>query len=1062
MKVRVVKTPSFAGGGLYDNGYELSPGEFAGVAKGYTDAIKNNIGAGFNFMSAASPTLGLALNNDKIQKTLGFETPATSTPGQAQSTSKSSGSGLGSLASTLGSAASTASTLSSLGSLLGGAGSATGAAAGAAGGAAGLAGLASSLGPLVAIASDKRVKENIQRVGETYDGQNIYRFNYKGDPHTQLGLIAQEVEKTGNADSVYNVNGIKMVDYNGATQDAAQKGKFMNGGNYRKKLSRTMMYAEAGGPTNPQLLQAYHTIANELASGADPNALVGQFVDTGMNYDDAQEIVSQVMDFMNPTSEETMPQAQMGGGMNAGMFAGQSMEPHIIDKPLMKDGGYTFITSQPAYTQKSYNYFGTSNAPARDSYTDNQPITTSVKAVPREDATIEAEKGEYIFSDTGLYKIQGKKHSQGGTPLAAKGGEFIFSDHKDMSIDPKLQKEANLKVSSAKSLMEHTPAKVLERNVDVKEFNRLKVIVNDPKSDPITKKTANFMLEKMQGKLDVIAKLQEANKQPNPVEIKDQYLEQPEVQDDINEQKQFAQGGFNLPTYEGGDYVMDPKRAAAISQAFGAFDSAPAYATTPQTNNTDFSNVLGTPGNPLTFGSLVSRGFNQQRAATSPYFDAGTPANTNPGTPVIGGGPSATTPTNTPPSEQDIFLQGTPETNRLKALQASGYTVAFSPRIGKGDTRVPSVQAKQDSGLYGDVQLSELGEFKNRHKWYFDKHPNWNASNPDDVKDFQSTYNTEFKKKYGYDYYSANRGFNKIDSMFGEYTYNSPGLDINGQPISGSTSTSGTTSTTGGTPSGRTYTGTEYDNVLQNPYDEVRARRASQYMMNVASNKPYFTYAAPVNTPFTEAGRMSSQPLLDEAAKARYSANQLASRFGDSTQRMMAAAQQNDAVNKGLFNIDRYNTEAEAQNRAQNLLRSSAAANTWNDRLKQTYDQNTNVLDKMNYANAAYYNQYANALNKDVLDQYYSDRDLQTAYLPYLSSYDVQNPDGTWTKRVAAPTYLNGRPNPNWNAWNTSAVASATSKDDNTSLTKTIQTLKDQGFNLDQISRMLGKQKISE
>ena len=1007
MKVRVVKTPSFAGGGLYDNGYELSPGEFAGVAKGYTDAIKNNIGAGFNFMSAVSPTLGLAVNNDKIQKTLGFETPATSTPGQAQSTSKSSGSGLGSLTSTLGSAAGAANSLSSLGSLLGGAGSAAGAAtgaAGAAGGAASALGGLSSLLPLLALS----------------EGGNIPGMRYTSRRRPLSRTFKQ---------------------HGGFYQDGGQ-----------------------ASSTDPHLLQAYHTIANELANGQDPNALVGQFVDTGMNYDDAQEIVSQVMDFMNPTSEETMPQAEMGGGMNAGMFAGQSMEPHIIDKPLMKDGGHTFVTSQPAYTQKSYNYFGTSNAPARDSYTNNQPITTSVKAVPREDATIEAEKGEYIFSDTGLYKIQGKKHSQGGTPLAAKGGEFIFSDHKDMSIDPKLQKEANLKVSSAKSLMEHTPAKVLERNVDVKEFNRLKVIVNDPKSDPITKKTANFMLEKMQGKLDVIAKLQEANKQPNPVEIKDQYLEQPEVQDDINEQKQFAQGGFNLPTYEGGDYVMDPKRAAAISQAFGAFNSAPAYNTTQSSSNINFSNVPGTPGNPLTFDNLAASGFRGTGAThpNAPYFDAGTPANTNPGTPVIGGGPSATTPTNTPPSEQDIFLQGTPETNRLKALQASGYTVAFSPRIGKGDTKVPSVQGKQDSGLYGDVQSNELGEFKNRHKWYFDKHPNWNASNPDDVKDFQSTYNTEFKKKYGYDYYSADRGFNKIDSMFGEYTYNSPGFDINGQPISGSTSTSGTTSTTGGTPSGRTYTGTEYDNVLQNPYDEVRARRASQYMMNVASNKPYFTYAAPVNTPFTEAGRMSSQPLLDEAAKARYSANQLASKFGDSTQRMIGAAQQNDAVNKGLFDVNRYNTEAEAQNRAQNLLRSSAAANTWNDRLKQTYDQNTNVLDKMNYANAAYYNQYANALNKDVLDQYYSDRDLQTAYLPYLSSYDVQNPDGTWTKRVAAPTYLNGRPNPNWNAWNTSAVASATSKDDNTSLTKTIQTLKDQGFNLDQISKMLGKQKISE
>ena len=41
--------------------------------------------------------------------------------------------------------------------------------------------------------SDERLKENIEQVGKTNDGQNIYRYNYKGDPRSQIGLIAQEV-----------------------------------------------------------------------------------------------------------------------------------------------------------------------------------------------------------------------------------------------------------------------------------------------------------------------------------------------------------------------------------------------------------------------------------------------------------------------------------------------------------------------------------------------------------------------------------------------------------------------------------------------------------------------------------------------------------------------------------------------------------------------------------------------------------------------------------------------------------------------------------------------------
>ena len=1027
MKVRVIKTPSFAAGGLYDSGYQLSPGETQAMIQGYTNAAKSVAGAAKSFGSAAMPVAALTHDalNDPNQTLI--KTALSVAGGPA-----------GSMAS---------SALGSMGSAAGAAGAAgTGAAAaGATGAAAGAAGAAASIAPLAALASDKRVKENIERVGETYDGQNIYRFNYKGDPHTQLGLIAQEVEKT-DKDSVYNVNGIKMVDYNSATEDAAQKGKFMNGGNYRKKLSKTMTYAEGGTTTDPQLLAAYRSIANELANGQDPNALVGQFVDSGMNYDDAQEIVSQVMDFMNPTSEEQMPQAQMGGGMNAGMFAGQSTEPsNIIEKPIMRDGGQTFVTSQNAYTQKSHNYFGTSNAPARDSYTDNDEITTSVKAVPREDATIEAEKGEYIFSEQGLYKIEGKKHSKGGTPLAARGGEFIFSAHKDMSIDPQLQKEAGLKKHSSKSLADNTPAKVLERNIDVKEYNRLKAIVDNPKSDVVTKKTAQFMLEKMDSKIQVIAKLQEANKQPDPVEIKDQYLEQPQVQDEINEQKQFAYGGQNLPMYETAGPTMDPKRAAAISNAVNT-----TYAPWYNTNTTPATTTTTQPA-----------------TQTKPVA----PATNNP--------------------ESLVFDPATSEAQRLNELSGDNYNVTYSPRIASGNLKVPAMQPKEKSGLYGDVQTSELGEFKNRHKWYFDKNPNWNAANPENVKDFQTKYDQEYAKQFGFSYFPGNRKFNAIDSMFGEYTFNAPGLMLNKNvepaktPDTTPTPTttpnttpteksSETTVTTETTPQGmsttektettpeKVYTGTEYDNVLKDPYDKIRAMQASQYLNNVIANKPYFTYAAPVNAPLTEAQKMSYQPFLDEAAKARYSANQLASKFGDSTQRMIAAAQQNDAVNKAGFEIGKYNTEAETQNRNQNLLRDSARTNTWNDRLKQAYDQNTNVLDKMNFANAAYYNQSSKARQEDILGKYYADRDLQTAYIPYLDTYDVQNPNGTWTKRVAAPTYLNGQPNPNWSGYGSSAVNKMALKQNNNSLKTTIQALKEEGFDQDQIIKILGRQKLDE
>lgn len=62
-------------------------------------------------------------------------------------------------------------------------------------------------------ASDKRVKENIRKVGNV-EGKNIYSYSYKHDPaHAKhIGVMAQGVEKT-NPDAVREIDGIKHVDY---------------------------------------------------------------------------------------------------------------------------------------------------------------------------------------------------------------------------------------------------------------------------------------------------------------------------------------------------------------------------------------------------------------------------------------------------------------------------------------------------------------------------------------------------------------------------------------------------------------------------------------------------------------------------------------------------------------------------------------------------------------------------------------------------------------------------------------------------------------------------------
>jgi hypothetical protein len=74
--------------------------------------------------------------------------------------------------------------------------------------------------------SDRRTKEAIEPIGETYDGQTIYRFRYKGMDQTQIGLMADEVEQITPEAVREGADGFKRVDYHAATNNAVLEGAF--------------------------------------------------------------------------------------------------------------------------------------------------------------------------------------------------------------------------------------------------------------------------------------------------------------------------------------------------------------------------------------------------------------------------------------------------------------------------------------------------------------------------------------------------------------------------------------------------------------------------------------------------------------------------------------------------------------------------------------------------------------------------------------------------------------------------------------------------------------------
>lgn len=78
-----------------------------------------------------------------------------------------------------------------------------------------LSGLGSVAGGLFSL-SDERMKEDKERIGETDDGIGIYSYRMKGSPQTQIGLMAQEVQKKKPRAVKRRTDGLLAVNYDKA------------------------------------------------------------------------------------------------------------------------------------------------------------------------------------------------------------------------------------------------------------------------------------------------------------------------------------------------------------------------------------------------------------------------------------------------------------------------------------------------------------------------------------------------------------------------------------------------------------------------------------------------------------------------------------------------------------------------------------------------------------------------------------------------------------------------------------------------------------------------------
>jgi hypothetical protein len=137
-------------------------------------------------------------------------------------------------------------------------------------------------------------------------------------------------------------------------------------------------------------------------------------------------------------------------------------------------------------------------------------VNQSLKPVNVEDANLEAELGETAFvpDESGipaLYKIGGKRHYNGGTPLDLPEDSFIFSRDKKMKIGgPILESFGKNKDTKDK----FTPAE-LSSQYKINDFRK---VLADPNTDKTQRDTAELMIRNYNLKLAKLGLVQESIK----------------------------------------------------------------------------------------------------------------------------------------------------------------------------------------------------------------------------------------------------------------------------------------------------------------------------------------------------------------------------------------------------------------------------------------------------------------------------------------------------------------------------------------------------------------------
>lgn len=291
-----------------------------------------------------------------------------------------------------------------------------------------------------------------------------------------------------------------------------------------------------------------------------------------------------------------MAQDQLGqtAFIPAGTTDPTMMYGKVKEIPLKKKGGIHMGRNKGIPYYNPHKGFAQEVHPDAMGDSSEKDIASSLTPIDREEANVEAEKGELVVKPdlSGLYKVKGKTHKQGGTPLSLEEGSFIFSNDPKLAVDEDEAELFDFEDFKSKSARKNTPAKVLEREVNPKEYNSLIATTMDEDKDKIAKNTAAMMLQKYQEKIGRVAFLQEAKKdEPIPP---------------------FAMGTAPMMGYDKDELeeeeTMYGKKGGLIKAQFGRGIGAGLYEpTAPKRRKKTFPEIY--PGGQTPEGSITPTGY---------------------------------------------------------------------------------------------------------------------------------------------------------------------------------------------------------------------------------------------------------------------------------------------------------------------------------------------------------------------------------------------------------------------------------------------------------------------